>query len=106
MGGTDAGKTYWASELTTAVGMDCAVLPVQGSASWFVLVFAAEDRRYFEQPSTAIEKKYGRSLDGLVFTVADAIPIYDHDLAEKYFDDIRRVEKIEASGLRFFSTRR
>ncbi len=47
---------------------------------------------------TAIEKKYGRSLDGLVFTVADAIPIYDPD-AEKYFDEIRRVEK--ETGERF-----
>jgi AAA domain len=94
-GATGDGKTYWGVEIATAVAMG---RPAFGKfktlKEGIAVIFAGEDCDRIEKTRlTAIERHYGKSLQGLVYTVDAAFPINDPKLCEKYCEELDRLRR-------------
>jgi hypothetical protein len=98
-GDTGCGKTYWTAEVVTAVAMRRPAFGkyaiVKPGDTGIAVIFAGEDCDYLDQTRlTAIEQRFERSLQGLVYTVDTAIPINDPNLFNIYRDELRRLQDI------------
>lgn len=98
-GGTAEGKTYFTGELATAIAMRRPAFGMfkvlRPGDRGLVVMFAGEDCDELDRSRlVAIEQRYGRSLDGLLYTTDLALPLDDLPLFAECVAEIRRIRDL------------
>jgi hypothetical protein len=98
-GGTGEGKTYWTTEIVTAVVMRRPAFGrfpvVAEGAPGIAVMFVGEDHdEYVFSRLSAIESYNECELQGKVFVVENAIPLHKQGLRKSYVDELHRLQDI------------